>query len=49
MKNMMSIFGILGIGMAGYIMVNKRMRKQAEELFNTMIDEADKTLKNMSN
>ena len=39
--------GIAGIGIAGYAMMNKKVRKKAEDLFCSMMDEADKTIKNI--
>lgn len=50
MKNMMmKAAGIATVGMIGYVMINKRTRKKAEELLESMVDEADKTIKNMKN
>ena len=50
MKNiLLTTMGIASLGMVGYIMINKKTRKKAEELLESMIDEADKSIKNMSN
>lgn len=48
MKNaLMWMAGLAGAGIAGYVMMNKKTRKKAEELFNSMMDEADKSMKNI--
>ena len=49
MKNaLMWMIGLTGAGIAGYVMLNKNTRKKAEDLFNSMMDEADKTIKNIT-
>ena len=48
-KSLMFMAGAATAGIASYIMMNKKTRKKAEELFNSMMDEADKTIKNISN
>ena len=40
--------GIAGVSVAGYMMINKKTRKKAEQLFMSMMDEADKTIKNIT-
>ena len=48
MKNViMWTAGIAGVSIAGYMMLNKKTRKKAEELFVSMMDEADKAIKNI--
>ena len=50
MKNMMFTFmGVASMGLMGYALINKRTRKKAEELFESMVDEADKSLKSLKN
>ena len=48
-KVLMFMAGAFSAGIASYILMNKKTRKKAEDLFNSMIDEADKTIKNITN
>ncbi len=44
-KTMIGMAGVAGAGIIGYAMMNKKIRKKADELKNTMIDEAKDIIK----
>lgn len=39
-KTMIGVAGVAGAGILGYSMMNKKIRKKADELKDTMIEEA---------
>ena len=43
------VAGLAGAGVISYIMINKKTRRKAEKLLDSMLDEADTKIKSMNN
>jgi hypothetical protein len=48
-KTMIIMAGVAGASLTAYVLVNKKTRKKAEKLFDSMMDEADNMIQNQGN